>query len=324
MKPGIDPKVDYAFKKVFGSESNVDLLTDLLQAVLGFAVSGVELVNPFNDKETSDDKLSILDIKAKDAAGRWFDVEMQMDWHAAIIPRLLYYWAKLYAGQMEEGDSFASLRPAYTICFIDSRLSGLEPDVYVNHFEAVDRTTGAVLTNQFSIHVVELPKFTMTADEIGTPLDEWCYYFRHGGSIDVDAIPRTMDRPPIRKAMEVLMRMSQDAVEKERYESRLKFRRDMQQAEDDRRQAEIDRRQAEIDRQASLATIAAVQASLAATQASLAAAQARALDGFVGQIHLCQRLLKQVPTPKEELASKSLDELQRLAEELQRQIMPGT
>ena len=35
MKPGIDPKVDYAFKKVFGSESNTDLLTDLLEAVLG-------------------------------------------------------------------------------------------------------------------------------------------------------------------------------------------------------------------------------------------------------------------------------------------------
>ena len=43
MKPGIDPKVDYAFKKVFGSVSNTDLLKDLLEAVLGFAISSVEI-----------------------------------------------------------------------------------------------------------------------------------------------------------------------------------------------------------------------------------------------------------------------------------------
>jgi hypothetical protein len=34
MIPGIDPKVDYAFKKVFGSEANIALLRSLLEAVL--------------------------------------------------------------------------------------------------------------------------------------------------------------------------------------------------------------------------------------------------------------------------------------------------
>ena len=90
MKPGIDPKVDYAFKKVFGSESNVDLLQLLLEAVLGFPVSSVRIINPINDKDADDDKLCILDIKAKDGNGRSFDVEMQMHSHPAIRPRKLY------------------------------------------------------------------------------------------------------------------------------------------------------------------------------------------------------------------------------------------
>ena len=34
MIPGMDPKVDYVFKKVFGSESNLDLLRHLLEAYL--------------------------------------------------------------------------------------------------------------------------------------------------------------------------------------------------------------------------------------------------------------------------------------------------
>src|ERR1700712_5764059 len=88
MHIAIDPKVDYAFKKVFGSESNRDVLVDLLNAVLQFhpgrEVVEVEILNPFNEKEFADDKLSVVDVKARDATGRTFAVEMQMIGRATI------------------------------------------------------------------------------------------------------------------------------------------------------------------------------------------------------------------------------------------------
>jgi hypothetical protein len=34
MGTGADPKVDYAFKKVFGREANISVLLDLIEAVL--------------------------------------------------------------------------------------------------------------------------------------------------------------------------------------------------------------------------------------------------------------------------------------------------
>ena len=34
MSTGIDPKVDYVFKKIFGSEVNISILLDILNAVL--------------------------------------------------------------------------------------------------------------------------------------------------------------------------------------------------------------------------------------------------------------------------------------------------
>ena len=34
MQIGVDPKVDYAFKRVFGHENNTDILCSLLNAVL--------------------------------------------------------------------------------------------------------------------------------------------------------------------------------------------------------------------------------------------------------------------------------------------------
>ena len=293
MMSGIDPKVDYAFKKVFGSESNTDLLTLLLEAVLGFRVSAVEIINPFNDKETPGDKLSVLDIKARDASGRLFDVEMQMFPHAAIIPRLIYYWAKLYSSQLRAAEEFTNLRPAYTICFINSRLFQQTPDEFLNQFEMVDRRTGVVLSKHFGLTIVELPKFTRRAEEIVTPLERWCYYFGHGALLDTEHLPETMNELPIQKAMEVLMRMSQNAEERARYESREKFRRDMNQIQTD-----------------------------AANATEKGMEKGMEKGTYLGEIKAFQFVLKQPQTSKEEFEKMSLEEIQRLAEELRRQIAP--
>ena len=73
MKPGIDPKVDFAFKWLFGKIANVALLIDLLNAVLKptleHRIVALEILNPFNEKDALDDRLSILDIKAREGLG---------------------------------------------------------------------------------------------------------------------------------------------------------------------------------------------------------------------------------------------------------------
>lgn len=67
---GIDPKVDFAFKYLFGRETTRSILIDVLNAVLnpapGHLITDIELLNPYNLQERVDDKLSILDIKARD------------------------------------------------------------------------------------------------------------------------------------------------------------------------------------------------------------------------------------------------------------------
>jgi hypothetical protein len=43
----------------------------------------------------------------------------------------------------------------------------------------------------------------------------------------------------------------------------------------------------------------------------------------VGRIHFAQRLLKQTPSPREELLKLSLDDLMRLADALEQQLLPS-
>src|ERR1700737_2047806 len=100
MIVGVDPTVDYAFKHLFGREATRPILVDVLNNILlpapGHDIREIDLLNPFNPKEALDDKLSILDIKARDQSGRQFNIEMQMLAFRHYQKRILYSWPKLH------------------------------------------------------------------------------------------------------------------------------------------------------------------------------------------------------------------------------------
>ncbi|EMI18378.1 hypothetical protein RMSM_04709 [Rhodopirellula maiorica SM1] len=93
MPLGIRPTVDFAFKKIFGSPQNSAALLGLLNAILDFEhpVVAVEVLNPFSYQEFSESKLIVLDVRCRDSAGRWLNVEMQVSVYAGLIERLVYY-----------------------------------------------------------------------------------------------------------------------------------------------------------------------------------------------------------------------------------------
>jgi predicted transposase/invertase (TIGR01784 family) len=121
MVPGVDPRVDYAFKKVFGSQVNIAILLDLLEAVLrpsrAARIVDAQILNRFNEKDTTDDKLSILDIKACDQKGRHYNIEMQMVGTDVFPHRALYYWAVVHGHQLQEGDDYIAFQPTISIGF---------------------------------------------------------------------------------------------------------------------------------------------------------------------------------------------------------------
>src|SRR3990167_4542614 len=102
----ITPRVDIAFKKIFGVEENKDLLILLINSIVSKEdqVSDVTLLNPYNPKNFKSDKLSVLDIKAKGVEGKRFNIEIQISNEADYNKRALYYWAKLYTEQLKESE----------------------------------------------------------------------------------------------------------------------------------------------------------------------------------------------------------------------------
>lgn len=286
MKTQIDPKVDYAFKHVFGREESQPALISLLDAIFAPAAGGniasLELLNPFNDKEALDDKSSILDIKARDQSGRQFNVEMQLLAYGAFRQRALYYWARLHQGQLKKGKDFRLLRPTIAVCFVDTPLFP-ELDDYHLTFELREQRHHTAFTDQMAVHILELTKFRKTVEELTTPLDRWLYFLRHAEELDVDVLPRALDVPELRWALGDLMMISHSKLDRERYESRLKMQRDVYTALAEK----LDEGRAE---------------------------------GRAEHIQFLQKTLRQNVIPLEQLRSLSAADLQDLAAQLERQL----
>ena len=78
-------------------------------------IAEVTLLNPYNPKNFRQDKLSILDIKARGEGGKRYNIEIQISDEADYDKRALYYWAKLYTEQLKVAEDYSTLSKAIGI-----------------------------------------------------------------------------------------------------------------------------------------------------------------------------------------------------------------
>ncbi|MES2198886.1 MAG: Rpn family recombination-promoting nuclease/putative transposase [Chlamydiota bacterium] len=209
----LNPRVDLAFKKIFGCEENKDLLISLINSIVSpeDQVIDLELLNPYNSRNFIGDKQSILDIKAKDISGNYYDIEMQICNEGDYEERALLCWAKLYADQLKQGDPHSSLRRAIGIHVLNFTSIIDTPD-YHNKFCITNQKTGLRFFKHLELHTIELNKFTHSTDEninlilprIKTGLDRWSAFLTRPGSLNKEHLPKELEDPYIKKALDVL------------------------------------------------------------------------------------------------------------------------
>lgn len=104
MTNRVNLRVDFAFKQLFGTKGNEDILVEFLNAVLQKSlrspITSLFLDDPHLHKEYKEDKLAIMDVRATLGTGEHVNIEVQISNKHDIQKRSLYYWSKLYASQM--------------------------------------------------------------------------------------------------------------------------------------------------------------------------------------------------------------------------------
>ena len=243
-------------------------------------------MNPFSLQETDQDKLSILDIKARDQSGRRFNIEMQMIGYESLPQRFLYYWARLYQDQIQKGEDYANLQPTISICFLNSILFPQTADYYLP-FHLWNRENDILLSKDLGIHMVELPKFHQTVENLADPLEKWLYFLRNGAELDPDNLPTPLNVSAIKHATEELAMITKEA--------RLKSQRDFSTMQRDFREEGL-----------RLGKEQGIQ---------LGKEEGREEGILLGVIQSYQEILGEV-APAQELSAKSVEDLEKLAAEL--------
>ena len=178
----LDPKNDVAFRKIFGSEKNQDILIRLLNDVIIFQenrpIKKVTFLKTVQDPDIASQKTSIVDILCEDDLGCKYIVEMQVAKTTGFEKRAQYYASKAYCSQIHVGGAYHTLKEVIFLAIADYVMFPEKQEYKSDHI-LLDKKTFEHDLKDFSYTFIELPKFTKPIDELTTLTEKWCYFFKH-------------------------------------------------------------------------------------------------------------------------------------------------
>ncbi len=238
--------------------SRLLLLEDFGYYTLAAPIAEVEILNPYNEREFLDDKLSIVDVKARDLAGRLYQIEIQLLNVPNLPARILYGWADLYSAQLQDGDSSSApipvveipllgkegwraapgwfdrsdsitqigslydlLKPTYAIWLLGQTLRPRMTEA-IHRFRLRDEQ-GRSLVDHGGIWLLELSKCEIRL--VRTELERWLKFFIEGEQLDAEHLPEWMATEEMQQAMNTLRQFSEKERNYHLYQARQNYLR---------------------------------------------------------------------------------------------------
>jgi predicted transposase/invertase (TIGR01784 family) len=172
----MDLRIDFAFKLLF-TKGDPRLLISLLNAIFSNkriprVIKSLTIKNPYLEKESSNDKLSILDIRAELADMTAVLIEMHMYGLGDLKAKTIRSWARAFSEELEAGDDYRQ-PPTITITFANGKVKPIE---YVNEEKdkihrlcmIMDREDFTVFTDAMELHYIDMKAFAKAVNEAGS------------------------------------------------------------------------------------------------------------------------------------------------------------
>ena len=231
----LDPKNDFAFKRIFGSKKHKNLLISFLNAVLKSQISSpiqdLTFLKTIQDPEIAAKKQSTVDVMCQDQEGAYYIVEMQVASQAGFEARAQYYASKAYTSQMEAGDQYKDLKEIIFLAIADYIVFP-KKKAYKSEHATLDRQTGENDLDKISFTFVELPKFKKLLRREGRRLEalkleeKWYYFLIHAPVTTEKELEVLSGSLAIKEAYEALNYYGLSAHERRGYELAEKNRLD--------------------------------------------------------------------------------------------------
>lgn len=202
----LKPTNDFVFKKLFGEEKNVDILKDLIQAILPEMKIAEVVVNKdvSLERKLITDKLGILDVVATLNNNTKINIEMQVENLHNTIERSVFYQSGVYHESLAKGVPYINAFKTIGIWITDYDVFKKGP------FHEIVRLKrdyeNIILTDKYELHYIQLSKFREKCKRISTKLDEWLTFIINENLEEI----KMVNNEYVKKAEEELEYLSGD------------------------------------------------------------------------------------------------------------------
>jgi predicted transposase/invertase (TIGR01784 family) len=235
----INPKIDFSFQKIFGSDQSKDIIISFLNAVLyneNSTIKNVEIFNRSLIPTVRGIKDTCLDVRAKLNDDTEIIVKMQLLNGEGFEKRILHRVATAYSIQGNLGEDYKLINPVIVLTITDLKMFDLDGVISRFIVKAKDYLLDDI-NYDLELVFVELSKFNKEVNKLETLRDKWFYFFNQSQNF-YDIPSNIKEVTAIKKALEIANEnnFSQEEIEDLRkqeiliYEQRLAMENAVNQA----------------------------------------------------------------------------------------------
>jgi predicted transposase/invertase (TIGR01784 family) len=218
------PKIDVAFKLLFGDQRSKNILSDFLKAVLPSLADEefeeLTIADPHLKREFAEDKLEILDVKVRTRGGKSIDIEIQICAVPGMRGRITYDQSNMITEQLGSGGHYKDLKRVISIIITDYDFIP-ESERYHTVFKMLEEKEHFAFNDLTEIHVLNMLRLK---EEDEGKLADWLRFIKAKGEEDLKMVAER--DAMIKEAYCKLQEMSEDEENRMLYEARLKAQRD--------------------------------------------------------------------------------------------------
>lgn len=221
-------KRDIVFKRIFAHKGNEDFLRNFLSSLLKISIDSIEILHDIHlEKDSEEDKLGIIDVRAIVNENKIINIEVQIKNNKNIVPRSTFYGAKLISNELVKNEVYQELKPVIVICILN--YENFPYEEYINETEIVLKEHKEYIVNDYmKFYYIELPKFRRQKVNYEDETTQWLTFI---DSENPEGMKEIMKKNEIvKKAQEELEYLQGDEAFKRKIELREKYERDMDSA----------------------------------------------------------------------------------------------
>ncbi|MDO4993361.1 MAG: Rpn family recombination-promoting nuclease/putative transposase, partial [Prevotellaceae bacterium] len=177
---------DFAFKKLFGTEVNKDLLISFLNSLFDGkeVIEDLQYLNAEHLGHAMAECKAVFDVYCKNDKGEKFLIEMQKAEQSYFIDHSIYYTTFPIQEQAPKGKWNFELKRVYTIGILDFIFNEKDHNYMHHEVKLMEINKKEIFFDKLTYIYLEMPKFRKEKSELVTVFDKWLYAIKHLGDLE--------------------------------------------------------------------------------------------------------------------------------------------